>query len=391
MSAALFVRKVETKSDLDTFLKFPWTLYKGDPNWVPQLVSMQREKLDKSRNAAWQHMEGDYYVAWRGDKPVGTIAAFINHRHNEYWNEHIGFFGCFEVYDDQEAATALLNMAAQHVQACGCTALRGPASFSTNDECGLLVEGFDTPPVVMYTYNPPYYQRLVENAGGFEKVMDAFGYHLTLRGAEMTGSIEKTFRVIRKNNERRGLTVRAADPKNLKQDLKTLKEIYNKAWDKNWGFVPLTDAELDELVKNLGTFLEPRLTLFAEVDGRAIAFLLALPDLFQALHRAYPRPGKPDLLSMAQVLWHWKIRSKITRIRIPLLGVEEEYRGIGAEAAMFAELYDRAVKLAGERGWDYGDGGWVLETNEPMNRLCDTFGGRAYRRFRFYERKLNPS
>ena len=384
------VRKVDTKADFDTFLKFPWALYKDDPNWVPPLLSMQRHKLDRTKNSSWKHMEGEYFIAWRGEKPVGTIAAFINHRHNEFWDERIGFFGCFEVYDDQEAANALLDTASRYVEGCGCASIRGPATFSTNEECGILIEGFDEPPVVLYSYNYPYYPRLMENAPGFEKAMDLHAYYLTLAGARTGGAVEKTTRITRKNNERRGITVRGPDTKHLKQEFAALRTIYNAAWEKNWGFVPLTDEELDELVKDLGTYFEPDLTYFAEVDGQPVGFLLGVPDMFQALHPAYPRPGKPEIVTLARTLWHWKIRPSITRIRIPLMGVKDGYRGIGIEAAMFAALYEKAIRLAPRRGWVYADGGWVLETNEPMRRLCAMYDGRVYKRFRIYERTLAP-
>ncbi len=389
MSASLTVRKVENKADRSTFIAFPWTLYKDSPYWVPPLVSMQREKLDKSKNPTWHHLEGDFFIAWRGDTPVGTIAAFVNHRHNEFHGENIGFFGLFEVVDDQDVANALLDTAADHVRALGVDALRGPASLSTNEECGILIEGFDDPPVVLYPYNPPYYQRLLENAG-FEKVMDLWSHHLTLQGTRESEKVQKVFRVIDRSNERRGIVARPPDMKHLKQEFVIFKEIYNSAWEKNWGFVPFTDEELDDLVKNLGMFFEPDLTVFAEVHGKPAGFLLGLPDLNQALHRARPRPGKPELLSMAQVYWHWKLRPKITRVRIPLMGVKEEFRGIGVEAAMFARLFERVVPVAARRGWAYADGGWVLETNEPMNRLTETFNGHVYKRFRMYERALAP-
>ncbi len=168
MTDPLSVRKVETKADAKIFLEFPWTLYQGDPYWVPPLVSMQRRKLNKRKNPAWQYMEGEYYIARRGDRPVGTVAAVINHRHNEFQKEHIG---CFEVYEDAEAAHALLDTAADYVRSCGYDAIRGPASFSTNDECGLLIKGYDDSPVILMPYNPPYYQCLLETAPGFGKII----------------------------------------------------------------------------------------------------------------------------------------------------------------------------------------------------------------------------
>jgi GNAT superfamily N-acetyltransferase len=386
MNTPLSVRKVETKADLKTFLEFPWILYKGDPYWIPPLVSLQKDKLNKQKNPTWKHLEGDYFIAWRGDKPVGTIAAFINHRHNEFQGEHIGFFGLFEVYDDQEAATALLETASDYVQAKGYDAIRGPASFSTNEECGVLIEGFDDPPLILMPYNYPYYQRLVESVPGFEKAIDLYSYYITLQGVQDSETLEQLFRVTRRNSERRHIVTRKPNLKRLKEEFVTLKDIYNKAWEKNWGFVPFSNEELDELVKQLGQFFEPRLTFFAEIDGEPVAFLLGFPDMNQVLHRAYPRPGRPEILSLLQILWHWKIRPKIGRIRIMLMGVREGYRGIGVESAMFLEGYNAAVEM----GWQYADGGWVLETNESTRRLVEAYNGRIYKRHRFYERKLSP-
>jgi len=386
----LSVHQVKTRADLNTFLKFPWTLYKGDPYWVPPLVSLQREKLDKRKNPAWQYMTGEYFIAWRDKKPVGTIAAFINHRHNEFHDENIGFFGLFEVYDDQEAANALLQTAADYVAAQGADTIRGPASFSTNDECGVLIKGFDDPPVILMPYNYPYYQRLLDSAPGFEKVMDVCSYNITLENWQSTPKLEQSIRVTRKNNERRQITVRTLDRRRMKQDLQLFKDVYNQAWDDNWGFVPLSDDELDALIKDLGRYLEPRLAFFAQVAGEPAAFLLAFPDLNQPLHHAYPRPGTPEVLNMLRVLWHWKLRPKVKRIRIALMGVRDGYRGIGVEAAMFVELLESAVALAQEIGGNSADAGWVLETNTAMQRLVEAYSGEDYKYYRFYERKLSP-
>lgn len=386
MSASVIVREVTSKADFELFLRFPWRLYKHDPHWVPQLVSHQRTKLDKRKNPTWQHLDGVYYLAWRGDRPVGTIAAFINHRHNSYHQENIGFFGLFEVEDDQVAADALLTAAADWVAARGCDAIRGPASFSTNEECGILIEGFDGPPVLLMPYNYPYYQRLLETSPGFEKVMDLYSYYITLDGIRNTsGKLEQLQRITERNNTRRRIIVRGPDMKNLKQEFVTLKNIYNNAWDKNWGFVPFSDAELDDLVENLGQFFEPRLTFFAEVAGKPVGFILGIPDMNQPLRHAYPRPGKPEALTLLQVLWHWKLRPKISRFRIMLMGVEAEYRGLGVEGAMFLEMYRAASAMP---DWTYADGGWVLETNIAMQRLVDAYNSRLYRRYRFYQRSL---
>ena len=382
MSAALTIRQAATRADFDTFATFPWRVYKHDPMWVPPLVSMQHHKLDRQHAAAWEYMEGEFFIAWRGSQPVGTIAAFINHRHNEYWDERIGFFGLFEVLDDPEAATALLETASAYVQDRGYEGIRGPASFSTNAECGLLVEGFDDPPVLMYPYNPPYYQRLIEGVGGFEKVMDLLSYRITLEEAAHAPKLSKLLRLTERNNARRHITVRTVDSGQLADEFALLKDIYNRAWNKNWGFVPFSERELDEMVQDIGRFFVPEMAFFAEVEGRPAAFLLALPDMNQVLHRVMPRPGKPEIISLLQLLWHWKVRPKIDRVRIMLMGVEEGHRGIGIEAAMFVKAYQTGIEL----GWNRADGGWVLETNDPMNRLVEAMNGQVYKRYRMYQR-----
>ena len=177
MAEALSVRKVEGDADLRAFFEFPWRVHRDSPAWVPPMLSMRHELLDKQKNPAWQYMAGDYYVAWRGAQPVGTIAAFINHRHNEFHNERIGWFGAFEVLDDQEAATALLDTAAEHVRRLGYEALRGPQTFTTHEECGLLIEGFGRP-VLLIPWNPPRYQAHVEQAG-LVKYVDLYSFAMS--------------------------------------------------------------------------------------------------------------------------------------------------------------------------------------------------------------------
>ena len=384
------VRQVANRAEKNIFVKFPWKLYASDPNWVPPLVSSQRRKLDQRRNPTWRYMEGAYFIAWRGTQPVGTIAAFINHRHNDYHNERIGFFGCFELVNDQAVANALLESAAHYLAARGCHALRGPANFSINDEFGMLVDGFDDVPVSVMPYNPPYYVNLLEGAPEFEQVMNLYSYYLTLQTSLRTEKLNQTMRLTERNNARRGITVRTLATDNLEHDLEIIKHIYNTAWDNNWGFVPMTARELDEMIDAIRHYMEPRLAFVAEVHGAPAGFLLAFPDLNQALHFAHAHPGKPDMVSQLQFLWHWKMRSKISRLRIPIMGVEADYRGIGVEAALFRRLFEEATYLGPHQGWEYADAGWVLQTNVPMRRLVTRYGGTAYRRYSLYERKLIP-
>jgi GNAT superfamily N-acetyltransferase len=379
------VRKVENARDFRAFFEFPWTLYKDDPNWVPPLLSMRRDLLDKQKNPSWEYLEGDYFAAWRGDQIVGTIAALINHRHNEFHNEHIGWFGAFDVYDDQEAASALLDTATEWVRARGYDAIRGPQTFTTHEECGIQVDGFARP-VLLMPYTPPYYPKLVE-AAGFTKAMDVFSFHLSREGAREHATSDRLERITRKVMERNKITIRNIDRKNLKQEFVLFKEIYNAAWDKNWGFVPMTPRELDALVNSLGQFFEPDYAFFAYIEDQPAGFVMAIPDFNQVLQKVYPRPGVPEVVSLVQALWYWKLRPVIHWARIPLMGVKEQFRNKGVDAALY--YYVLTALLSDPRITD-SDSGWILEANENMVSIAKSFGSTIYKTHRFYQKALRP-
>jgi GNAT superfamily N-acetyltransferase len=383
MPPPVTIRKVETPAEFRAFFEFPWTLYRDDPNWVPPLLSMRRDLLDKKRNPSWEYMEGDYFAAWRGDQIVGTITVFINHRHNEFHQENIGWFGTFEVYDDQEAASALLNTAAGWVRSRGCDAIRGPQSFTTHEECGLLVDGF-VRPVLLMPYNPPYYQRLVE-AAGFTKAMDVFSFHLSRQGAQEHATADRLQRLTQAVMKRNKITVRQIDRKRLHQEFELFKEIYNAAWEKNWGFVPMNPKELDALVKSLGQFFNPNFAFFAEVEGQPAGFVMAIPDFNQVLKRANPRPGVPEIITLLRALWYWKIRPVMDWARIPLMGVKEAYRKKGVDAVLY---YHVLMALLADPHIQHSDSGWILEINENMVSIALSFGSEIYKTHRFYEQRL---
>ncbi len=380
------VRKADTAADFKAFTEFPWTLYKDDPYWVPPLLSMRHDLLNKKKNPSWEYMEGDYFAAWRGDKIVGTITAFINHRHNECWNEHIGWFGTFDVYDDQEAATALLNTATEWVKAKGFDAIRGPQSFTTHEECGLLVDGFARP-VLLMPYNPPYYQKLVENAG-FTKSMDVFSFHLSREGALEHATGDRLERLTKGVMKRNKITVRQIDRKRLKEEFVLFKEIYNSAWDKNWGFVPMTPRELDAMVNSLGQFFEPDFAFFAYVEDQPAGFIMAVPDFNQVLEKAGARPGIPEIFTLLKALWYWKIRPIMSWARIPLMGVKEDFRNKGVDAVLY---YHCLRALMDNPQFDHSDSGWILEANDNMVSIAKSFGCEIYKTHRFYEKKLIAS
>lgn len=381
------VRKVENKADFETFFKFPWLLYKDDPNWVAELPSLRRITLDKKKHAAWEYLEGDYFVAFQNDQPVGTIAAFVSHRHNEVHNENVGFFGFFECINDQEAANALFETAKTHLRGMKVDAIRGPASFTANEVYGLLIEGFDEPPMILMPYNPAYYIQLIENAG-FEKVMDLYAW--IARKSDYAANHEhiipdRLLRVTRKNMERRGITLRTFNMKNKAADFKLLRQLYNEAWEHNWGFVPMTERELDNLVRDLGQLLDPEYALLAYVNGEPAGFLLAVPDFNQVLKHVGARPGVPEIWWLLKTLWHWKIRPKATAMRSPLMGVKEEYRTLGVDAALLLETAEKTLK---SQRYDAIEGSWVLEINQPTNQLATKMGLDLYRRYRLYQKAL---
>lgn len=375
------VRPVTTRDEFQAFFEFPWQVNKHDPNWVPPLLSMRRELLDHDKNPAWDYMDGQYFAAWRGATIVGTIAAYINHRFNECHNTHIGWFGAFDVLDDSEAAAALVKTATEWVQARGYEAIRGPQTFTPHEECGLLVSGYEQP-VLMMPYNQPYYQTFIE-AAGFEKVMDVYSMYVDRENTGAAGTGERLKRLVERSKQRSNITVRPLDASNKEQEFRIFRDIYNQAWDENWGFVPMNDAELDALIDSLGMFVEPEMSFFAEIDGEPVGFAMTLPDFNELLHRVYPRPGVPEWWSLLQIGWHWKIARTIQGLRLPLMGVKTGYRNRGVDSALIYETWKALIPSR----YTHMDAGWVLETNNLVG-IVDKLGGEIYRTHRFYEKRF---
>lgn len=375
------IRPLADRNEFKQFFRFPWRHYAEDPNWVPPLLSMRRQLLDKAKHPAWQYMEGEYFAAWRDGVIVGTVAAFINHEHNRFHHENIGFFGLFEAINDQEVATGLLDVAGDWVRAKGADALRGPANYTTNEECGLLIDNFNQP-VIMMPYNPPWYQALVE-AAGFTKAMDVHCLYMDRELITEHDSLARLERLVGRAAKRSKITVRKFDARDKKSEFMLFRDIYNAAWEQNWGFVPMSDAELQALVDDLGMLVESELAFFAEIDGEPVGFALSIPNFNEALGRAYPRPGFPQIVTMAQVAWYWKVSKSIKGVRMPLLGVNREHRNKGVELAMLLEL----MKALLPSRYEYLDSGWVLETNSLI-KITESLGGKVYKTHRFYEKEL---
>ncbi|MEA2008694.1 MAG: GNAT family N-acetyltransferase [Chloroflexota bacterium] len=378
----LEIRQVETEDERRAFLSLPWEVYKDNSYWVPPIFSERVAFTNPDENAFFRHADVAFFMALRGERVVGTIAAFANHRHNEFHHENIAFFGFFEVLKDAEAAEALLKRAEDWARERGYTALRGPAQFSVNDECGLLVDGFDDRPRILMTYNPPYYVNYIEKRG-YTTAMDLWAYSLST-DLFTKKSGERLTRLVEKVRKRSKITFRKINMKDFNGEVKKFKDIFLSAWVDNWGFVPMDEAEFDQLAEELQPIVDPDLVFIAEVEGKPVGFSLTLPDLNEPLRLAYPRPETPEWWTMAKLVWHWKVRKKVSWIRVFAMGVIPEYRVRGIDALFYYESAKAAIK----KGIPQAEMSWILESNDKMNEVIRSLGGEVYKTYRFYEKKL---
>jgi len=379
---SLVIKSVETTEDRKALLSFPWTVYKDNPFWVPPIFSERMHFTDPEKNPFFQHAEAQFYMALRGEEIVGTIAVFTNHRHNEYQNENIAFFGFFEVLEDYEAAEQLFKTAEAWAIEKGHTALRGPAQWSTNDECGLLVDGFDDRPRILMTYNPSYYVEYIEKLG-YKYARDLWAYQLGVKEfMDIIG--ERLDKLTTRILERKNITIRNLDMKKYAEEVNKVKLLYNNAWSQNWGFVPMTDPEFDQLADDLHDIIDPDLVFLAEKDGKTVGFSLTLPDLNEPLHLAYPKPNTPEWWTMAKLVWQWKIRRKVSWIRAFAMGVIPEYRKLGIDALFYFMTAQAALK----KGIKMVEMSWILDNNDLMNRPIIAMGGEVYKTYRYYEKDL---
>ena len=336
--------------------------------------------LSRTKNPFFEHAEAEYFLAERGDRVVGRIAAIANRLHNETHDDRVGFFGFFEAEDDSAVADALFEAAAAWLRARGFDTMRGPASFSVNDECGLRVAGFDTPPALMMPHNPRDYAALIEGAG-FTKAKDLLVYQggdRTFRAYDpVPERLERAVTIMR---ERMGITIRPLNMKDFPAEVERIKAIYNAAWEKNWGFVPMTDHEIDHLAHQFKPVVVPDIVPFAEKDGKVVGFGLALPDLNTVFRGNRSGRMFPVVLKL---LWALK-RETIRRARIPLLGILPEYRGKGLDAVLYHWIWTRAA----QHGMYWGEAGWILEDNPAMNAGLLKMRFEVYKTYRLYDRPV---
>lgn len=368
------VRPLAGRRERERFIGLPWSIYASDPVWVPPLKTEVRALMDRARHPFHEHADVEYFLAWRDGAPVGRITAVVNHAHNAFHDERTGSFGLFEAIDDPAVAGALLRAAEAWLRERGMERCLGPLNLSTNEELyspGVLIEGGEHAPVIMMGHAPPYYPGLLEGAG-YVKCKDLFSYWI-----EGDETPDRLVRAIRRALRAERIVVRSLDLKRFDQELATVKAIYNTAWERNWGFVPMTEAEIEHMAKTLKPLVDGRLCAFAEVDGKAVAFILMLPDYNQVLRRMN---GRVLPFGWLKFLLY---RKSITRVRVLTLGVVPEYRGRGLDAL----LIDHVYRTSAEMGMPRGECSWILEDNGPMNHSLERLG-HVYKRYRVYERPL---
>lgn len=379
------LRPVTTKSEWNDFIDFPWAIYDKDPHWVPPLRMAVRDLLDVNKNPFFKHATMHPMVVYRvtngESRCVGRVVGVIDENHNRFHDEKTAFFGFFECIDDQMLANQMLDEVVRWAKSKGMKTLRGPMNPSTNHECGLLVEGFEDSPSVMMTYNPPYYVKLLET-WGMVKAKDLYAYDIDGRKVKFSDKVLAQAERLKQSSTVKFRPVRL---KEFDQEMDRILSIYNDAWEKNWGFVPMEPEEFRHLAKDLKLIIDPELCLIAEVSGQAVGFALTLPDVNQAIKKV--KDGKLFPTGIFKLLWNLKgpgRKKTINRCRILTLGIKKAYQDTGIGPLLYTEYLKRGPAL----GYPVGEASWILEDNIPMNKALQRMCGERTKVYRIYDRTL---
>jgi GNAT superfamily N-acetyltransferase len=369
------IRTARGPAALKRFVDLPYRLHEGTP-WIPHLKAERWGLLTRKLNPYFKHGEAEYFLAWRDGRVVGRATAQIDHAFNEFHDNRWGMFGFLELEEDPEVLSALLDAAGSWLRERGCDRMVGPMDFSMNDESGILIEGHELEPMIRQPWHPPYYQRLCEEAD-LEKAMDLFSWKLEIenRGTTLLPVLEE---LDQKSREEHGVTIRKMSRRHLRREMEDFAEIYNLAWADNWGFVPYGKADLDAYALDLQLVYTPEWFMVAEKDGETIAIAITVIDVNQALKRMKGR-------ILPTGWWHYLNKGRICdQVRIGFLGVKPEHQHTGVAAALYIAHFEAAARTRQKSG----EAGWILETNEPMNRALEAMGGEIVKRYRLYQRAL---
>ena len=367
---------VSSKKQLTAFIDFPHDLYHGDSHYVPELFLGQKDLLSPSIHPFYKHSQAQAFLAYKDGKIVGRVLAIWNTNHNNFNNLSEGHFGFFDTINDQEVATKLLDTACEWVKAKGGNNIVGPVNLTTNDTVGLLVDGFDRPPMVMMPYNAPYYLDMVVGAG-FNKKVDLRAYLVTTGQANQRSVL--LLDKLEERLKRSGIILREINVKDFDSEAKKIRDVYNKAWDENLGFVPMTDEEFKYTAKELKMILDPRFCVVAEKDNEIVGFVLGVPNINEILIKN--KRGRLFPFGIFRLLFGLK---KVKSLRVLMLGVVSGYRKLGIEAC----LYGRIIRTATPLGIREAECSWMLDDNYMMNNAIEQINAAFYKRYRLYEKTL---
>ena len=373
------IRPVRTRRERKRFVKVPFRLHRDHPQWVAPLIFERMEFLNPEKNPYFRHAEAELFVAERDGEPVGRISAQVDRRWDEYQGGSDAMFGFFEAAEDPEVSRALLGAASEWARSQGRERLLGPMDFTTNDEIGILVEGFERRPMILEPWHPPHYAGLIE-AEGFSKAMDVLMWELQFGDLKEGKRFDPAIHAAaEKALHEEGIAIRNMRKREMAAEVRHFMDVYNEAWGDNWGFVPVTDEEVEFQAKNLKQVLDEEWAWMAEKDGEVIGAALTLPDVNQVMAKLN---GRLLPFGWARFLLG---KRKIDQCRVLALGVKSAYRHTGVAAGLYLKHLEAAAVPGGIVG---GEMGWILETNGPMNRAMEGMGGTVVKRYRIYEQAL---
>jgi hypothetical protein len=363
------IAPIQHKRHIRSFIKTPWKVYANDPYWVPPLLTEVKFCLSE-KNPFWDHAERALFLARKEGCVVGRIAAIIDKNYIKLYQRRTGFFGFFESLPDYQISKLLLDAAVKWLREKGMTEMQGPFNPSINEECGMLVEGFDSSPYIMMTYNPPYYPSLMKQYG-MQKAKDLLAFTMDLTPA-IISRLERVAERVKYHNPK--IKLHKIRLKELRSELNSIKDIYNSAWSENWGFVPMTDDEINSMAKRLKPIIVPEIIQIAEINGDPAGFLMAIPNYNEVLIRLH---GRLNIVGLLKFLWYSR---KIKTVRLMALGIKKKYRKKGIDALLYLE----SLKETLSRGYERCEFSWVLEDNDLICRAAKAMGGRLYKRYRIY-------
>ena len=380
-ASTLDITGISNKADEKRFLEYPYTLYRGEPQWRAPLRFERKEQFSKKKNPAARGLNRQLFLAKRGGVTVGRIAAFVNPAHQAHHQDKTGHFGYFDCENDPDTASALLESAQQWLRAQACDKAVGPMQWSVNEECGLLIDGFDTPPVVMMSYGRPDYQAAIESAG-FEKAIDMYAYQ-----AELTAGYPRprqTQMMIKLAEKDPDIVLRPMRPRHFMEEVQIVMDIFNDAWSENWGFIPFSQDQIEHMAKEMRPVIFKEGLWIGEIKGSPVAYIWMIPDLNEAIAGL---DGKLFPFGWAALLNRLKIKG-VKQARIPLMGLKKEWHNTRKGLAIVAQLCETVFEAGRQKGFTHCELSWILEDNAGMIRICEQASAAAYKTYRMYEKPL---